>query len=269
MNKNLVPTSTCTEIAQLDRGLIEQAAEYARAARSEATKRAYSADWRDWESWCGERGAIALPSTPEVVGLYIADLAVKGRKVSTISRRAVAICQAHHIAGEQMDMKHPAIREVLAGIRRSLGTKKEAKTALLTPDIRRCVAAMPGTLIGVRDRAVLLLLFAAALRRSELAALELADITLSSRRVTVTIRRAKPTRKAAAPRSAFLEAAAKPARCGRSNNGSLLPDLPGAVVPLYRSSRPDRRGAFGRRGRGDREALGRARRPRSLAIFGT
>ena len=101
MNKNLVATDTCTEIAQLDRGLIEQAAEYARDARSEATKRAYSADWRDWDPGAVERGAMALPSTPEMVGLYIADLAAKGRKVSTISRRVVAIAQAHRIAGAQ------------------------------------------------------------------------------------------------------------------------------------------------------------------------
>jgi site-specific recombinase XerD len=129
LNKNLVPADTCTEIAQLDRGLIEQAAAYARSARSDATKRAYSADWRDWESWCAERGAVALPTTPGMVGLYISDLAAKGRKVSTISRRVVAIAQAHRVAGAQMDLKHPAIREVLAGIRRTLGKRKEAKSA--------------------------------------------------------------------------------------------------------------------------------------------
>ena len=134
---------------------------------------------------------MALPSTAGVVGLYISDMAAKGRKVSTISRRVVAIAQAHRVAGAQMDLKHPAIREVLAGIRRSLGTRKESKAALLTPDIRRCVAAMPDTLMGARDRAVLLLLFAAALRRSELAALDLVDVTLSSRRATITIRRSK------------------------------------------------------------------------------
>src|SRR4051812_33353119 len=126
-----------------------------------------------------------------MVGLYISDLAAKGRKVSTISRRVVAISQAHRVAGEQMDMKHRAVREVLAGIRRTLGTRKDAKAALLTPDIRRCVTAMPVTLIGTRDRAVLLLLFAGALRRSELAALDLADVSLSSRRATITIRRSK------------------------------------------------------------------------------
>ena len=191
MGKNLVPPTTCSEIAQLDQALAEQAAEYARRARSDATKRAYSNDWRDWEAWCAARGIAPLPGTPQMVGLYIAELAAKGRKVATISRRVVAIAQAHRIGGGQMDLKHPAIREVLAGIRRSHGSRKEAKAALLTPDIRRCIAAMPASVIGTRDRAVLLLLFAGALRRSELAALDVSDVQLSTRRATVTIRRSK------------------------------------------------------------------------------
>jgi integrase len=103
----------------------------------------------------------------------------------------VAIVQAHRVAGVELDAHHPAIREVLAGIRRSHGTRKEAKTALLTPDIRRCIAATPVSLIGVRDRAVLLLLFAGALRRSELADLQVSDVHISTRRADITIGRSK------------------------------------------------------------------------------
>src|SRR6266851_6611000 len=191
MGRNLVLASTCAEIAQRTPELVERAAAYARSARSEATKRAYAADWRDWESWCAEHGATPLPSTPQMVGLYLADLAGRGRKASTISRRLVAIAQAHRVAGEQMDLKHPAIREVLAGIRRSHGTHKEAKTALLTRDIRRCIAAMPTSLIGTRDRALLLTLFAGAFRRSELVGLDVADVQISTRRATMFIRRSK------------------------------------------------------------------------------
>ena len=191
MDRDLALTDTCTEIAHPDPGLAEQAAEYARQARAGATLRAYASDWRDWEAWCRGCGAMPLPAMPETIGLYLADLARSGRKVSTISRRLVAVSQAHRVAGAAIDLKHPAIREVLAGIRRSLGVRKEAKVALLTRDIRRCVAAMPGSLIGSRDRAVLLLLFAGALRRSELVALDIADVQISSRRATITIRRSK------------------------------------------------------------------------------
>jgi len=191
MQKRLVPSGTYTVNAQLPAGLAERAAAYARAARAPATERAYAADWHDWEAWCAARGANPLPSSPAAVGVYLADLAHRGRKASTISRRAVAIVQAHRLAGAEMDLRHPAIREVLAGIRRTHGSRKEAKAALLTADLRRCLAAMPDNLIGKRDRAALLLLFAGAFRRSELVALDLADIQISSRRMTVAIGRSK------------------------------------------------------------------------------
>lgn len=191
MEHNLILTGTCAEIAQADPGLAADAAAYANRARSSATERSYSCDWRDWSRWCRERGAVPIPSSPEAVGLYLADLARNGRKVATIAHRLVAIAQAHRVAGVPLDTKHPAIREVLAGIRRTHGTHKLAKAALLTADIRRCLAVMPRSLIGTRDRAVLLLLFAGALRRSELVALEVADLSISSRRVAITIKRSK------------------------------------------------------------------------------
>jgi site-specific recombinase XerD len=193
MEQNLTPTDTSGGISHLvDPDLAEQAAGYARGARAPATLRAYAADWRNWEQWCRGCGAVPLPSTPATIGLYLTALAQSGRKVSTISRRLVAIGQAHRVAGAPIELQHPAIREVLAGIRRSLGTRKEAKAALLTSDIRRCIAAMPGAEIGtIRDRAVLLLLFAGAMRRSELAALDVPDLQMSTRRATMMIRRSK------------------------------------------------------------------------------
>jgi integrase len=191
VNKQLVASGTYDEISHPDMADAERAAAYAREPRAPATDRAYAADWRDWEAWCAERGASALPSVPTAVGVYLADLADRGRKASTIARRAVAITRAHRLAGVDMVMSHPTIRDVLAWVRRTHGSGKEAKTALLVSDVRRCVAAMPRTLIGARDRAVLLMLFAGAFRRSELVALDLPDIQISSRRMTVTVGRSK------------------------------------------------------------------------------
>ena len=181
MNKQLVTSGTYDEISHPDVALADRAAAYAREARAPATERAYDADWRDWEAWCAAHGASAFQSVPKVVGVYLAHLAKRGRKASTIARRAVAITRAHRLAGVDMDMSHPTIRDVLARVRRTEGGGKETKTALLVSDLRRCVAAMPRSLIGARDRAVLLMLFAGALRRSELVALDLSDIQITSR----------------------------------------------------------------------------------------
>ena len=73
-------------------------------------------------------------------------------------------------------MQQPAVSETLKGIRRTLGTAQQTKAPLLTADVRRMVEALPDTVAGRRDRALLLLGFAGGFRRSELAALDVGDV---------------------------------------------------------------------------------------------
>ncbi len=167
-----------------------RAANFARASRAAATDRAYRSDWADFVKWCDAAQLCALPSEPLTVGAYLTVRACE-LKVSTLSRRIAAIAAVHRLAGHGLDTKHPAISRVLAGIRRTYGSRQEAKTALLTEDLRRMVRALPATLTGMRDRAVLLVGFAGAFRRSELVALNLADITISNAGLAVTVRRSK------------------------------------------------------------------------------
>jgi integrase len=176
--------------ATLDADLAERAVEFARNSRSSATKRAYAADWRDWEEWCLARGFTPIPATPQHVGLYLTDRA-SSLKVATLQRRIVTIGQAHRAAGQHLDMKHPAVRDVFQGICRTLGRQATPKTALTGEDLRRVLKLLPSTLIGIRDRAVLLVGFAGAFRRSELVALNVEDLSFSGKGVAITIRRSK------------------------------------------------------------------------------
>jgi site-specific recombinase XerD len=171
--------------------LAARAAEFARCSRSAATERAYRSDWADFSGWCERAGLSPLPAAPATVGAYLSDRA--GRlKVATLNRRIAAITGAHRIAGLGLDGRHPAIARVLAGIRRAYGTRQEAKTAILTEDLRRVVRALPTTTVaGLRDKAVLLVGFAGAFRRSELAALDRGDVSLTPGGVVLTIRRSK------------------------------------------------------------------------------
>ena len=170
--------------------LAARAAEFARSSRSAATERAYRSDWTDFSGWCERAGLSPLPAAPATVGAYLS--ARTGElKVATLHRRLAAITAAHRMAGLGLDGGHPAIARVLAGIRRAYGTQQQAKTAILTEDLRRVVRALPTTLAGIRDKAVLLVGFAGAFRRSELAALDLGDISLSNAGLTITIRRSK------------------------------------------------------------------------------
>jgi site-specific recombinase XerD len=167
------------EIAHSAADIGRTAAEFARRSAAPATESAYASDWADFSAWCNSAERLALPADPTTIGAYLSDRSGI-LKVSTLNRRLAAITAMHRLGGHGLDGKHPAIALVLAGIRRTYGTRQVAKRALLTEDLRRIVRKLrverPG---GCRDRAVLLVAFGAALRRSELIALDLDDITIT------------------------------------------------------------------------------------------
>jgi integrase len=168
----------------------ERARDYARQAKADNTRRAYRADWADFTAWCAAHEVPALPATPQTVALYLSAMA-SHRKVSTLQRRLSAISQAHQAAGHPTPTKDIAVRAVFSGIRRAHGTAQHGKAPVLTADLRLMVAALPDSLLGVRDRALLLVGFAGALRRSELVGLDVSDVTVSRDGLVVHLRRSK------------------------------------------------------------------------------
>ena len=160
----------------LDR-LVETARDYAQAAVSENTLRAYAQDWAQFGRWCRMRGADPLPASPELIGLYIADLAAPQGKtpalsVSSIERRLSGLGWGYAQRGLRLDRKDRHIATVLAGIRRQHARPPEQKAAILPEDIRAMLATLPHDLRGLRDRAILLIGFAGGLRRSEIVSLD-------------------------------------------------------------------------------------------------
>lgn len=164
----------------LDR-LVETARDYARAAASENTLKAYAKDWAAFARWCRMRGAEPLPVSPQLLGLYIADLAApKGQasrrppalSVSSIERRLSGLAWGYAQRGERLDRKDRHIATVLAGIRRRHARPPVQKEAILPEDLRGMLATLPHDLRGLRDRAILLIGFAGGLRRSEIVSLD-------------------------------------------------------------------------------------------------
>jgi site-specific recombinase XerD len=170
--------------------LADKARAYANEARSANTLRAYESDLRAFCAWCQARGLTCLPATAETVSLYIADVA-ETVKPSTLQRRLAAIAVAHKAAGYESPTSHEVVRSVLAGTRRRLGVARAQKVALGVDDVRSMVAALGDSAIDVRDRALLLVGFAGALRRSELVALDVADVTFEKQGVVLALRRSK------------------------------------------------------------------------------
>jgi site-specific recombinase XerD len=171
---------------------MEQAHDYAKEAKAPNTRRAYRADWADFTAWCAAHALAALPASPETVALYLAARAAD-RKPSTLVRRLTAIAQAHKTAGHASPTIHPSVRQVVAGIRRAKGTAQEGKAAAVTREVRAMCEALPPipTLRRRRDAALLLVGFAGAFRRSELVALDIADVRWTMEGLEVTIRRGK------------------------------------------------------------------------------
>ena len=160
----------------LDR-LVETARDYARAAASENTLKAYAKDWAHFARWCRMKGAEPLPPSPELIGLYLADLASPQGKapallVSTIERRLSGLAWNYAQRGTTLDRKNRHIATVLAGIKRKHAKPPAQKEAILAEDIRAMVATLPYDLRGLRDRAILLLGYAGGLRRSEIVSLD-------------------------------------------------------------------------------------------------
>ncbi len=188
MSTAITPTAT-TQLASLVT-VADQAKDYARQSKARNTWRAYAADWRDFESWCEVHDLATLPAAPETVALYLTDLAERC-KVSTLQRRISAISQMHQALQMESPTRSSVVRAVMAGIRRAKGTAQTSKTAAVTAIIRRMVDTLPSNLLGTRDQALLLLGFAAALRRSELVGLDVADVAFTLDGVVVTLRRSK------------------------------------------------------------------------------
>ena len=153
------------------------AADYRRAARAENTRRAYRAAVGRFTDWCTAHGQTALPASPETVAAFLAAEAGRGLAVNTLRLRHAALRYLHLLADYPPPTTSPLVSATFAGIRRAHRRPLRKKTALVLEPLRATLQAIPDTLPGHRDRALILVGFAAALRPSELARLDIAALT--------------------------------------------------------------------------------------------
>jgi site-specific recombinase XerD len=177
---------------------------YLAAALAPATRSAYRRAFIAFADWCKGRGLAAIPAAPETLAAYLAHEADRGVSPSAIELKAAAIGMAHQAAECENPAKAAAVRRVASGIRRLRSKKKLERAPLLAADVIRIVNAIPvwryagatgaatvPSMRGLRDRALLLLGFALAARRSELAALAVEHIAFNERGLLVTFPRSK------------------------------------------------------------------------------
>ncbi|MFZ5919301.1 MAG: site-specific integrase [Chloroflexota bacterium] len=170
--------------------LSDAARRYVKKSKAANTLRTYKAAWREFEHFCTGRGAEALPAVPATVIDYLTALADARAKVSTIEVKLAALAWAHRTAGRPDPTVFEAVKATLAGIRRELRRAPTKKEPATLAEIQAMITTLPDTLKGRRDKALLLVGFAGAFRRSELVALDVADVRLNGR-LQITIRQSK------------------------------------------------------------------------------
>jgi site-specific recombinase XerD len=181
--------------------LAARATHYATRARGNGTRRAYRSAWQGFVAWCHSLGREPLAGDADTIAMYVVRCADEGLAVSTLRVHLAAIRTAHLLANVPLDLRHPRLAMVLEGITRSASVRPRRQAAPAVPDILRRMLATAGldpaaagirAALVARDRAMLLLGFGAALRRSELVALRLGGVTVvSGRGVKMTVGRSK------------------------------------------------------------------------------
>ena len=179
-----------TALTTAAQAAIDLAQDYARSADAPATLRAYKADWAHYAAWCADKNLVPVPAEPVTVGAYLASLG-ETHAPTTIRRRLSAIGKMHRFNDLPWNPAHPDIQAPLRGVLRRHGRPVQKAAALTLVILRRLVDTCDRSNRGRRDRAMLLLGFAAALRRSELVALQVNDVSEVSGGLRLRIGRGK------------------------------------------------------------------------------
>lgn len=175
---------------RLDR-IREEAVHLIHTAKADNTSRAYASDWTAFCAWCDDHGLQVLPASVETIALYLTDQK-DTLKVSTLQRRMSSINQAHRMARyEPFSTRGEPLHSLLQSIRKQKGTAQEGKAPVLVDDIRAMAGIFSDSLIGVRDRAMLLVGFTGAFRRSELVSLDTEDLEFTREGLVINLRKSK------------------------------------------------------------------------------
>lgn len=214
------PPADYPMVAQTLNSLAAQSAVYATRAFGPGTQRAYRAAWTKYTGWCAGHGLDPFGGAAGPLPLYVTHLAETGRAVSSIRVALAAIATAYRLAGLALDLRDPKLAPVVEGITRTLGSRARRQATPAVPEILRAMLAQCGrdemmrAALAARDRAMLLLGFGAALRRSELVALTIGDAAIiPGRGVRLLVRRSKTDQQGRGQEVAIWANPAEPAFC--------------------------------------------------------
>lgn len=189
------------------KALAKLARQFRDASMSDATRLAYRSDWAGFLAFCDFREVSPLPASTDTICMFLAELADNGKAISTIVRSLTSINKAHELAGHG-SIRNPSILAVMKGIKREKGKPANQVKGIRYSELIKMVSFCDTSLIGIRDRALLMLGWCAALRRSELVALDMGDLDFSDDRgIVLTVNRSKTDQEGTGYRLAIPRAA--------------------------------------------------------------
>lgn len=160
------------------------------AQKAVNTRLAYAHGWKMFLAWCAAAERSSLPAEPATVQEHAAWSIARGLRLNTVLVRMSAIAHYHREAG----LANPCDRSVrlfLMNARRELREEPGGKAALPYELLRNIASRFPDTLPGIRNRAMILLQFAAGWRRSEIVALRYSDVNFVAQGIALWQRSSK------------------------------------------------------------------------------
>ena len=157
------------------------------ASQSAATKRAYACDLRHFELHGG-----TVPTTVRKLVEYLASFA-ETLSAATLERRLIAIHKAHTEIGLSSPTVDATVKRMMQGIRRTCGTHQRQVNPMVKDDLLEALVMIDQQkpLKAARDRALLLIGFAGAFRRSELVAIRCEHISRVSNGIEIFLPKSK------------------------------------------------------------------------------
>lgn len=187
----LAPRAPVAELAKLAPEEAQHVKSFLERRYAVNTRLAYEHAWKSWKGWCLRRGVPPLPAHPREIVLCIATTKWGLSKAEQV---IAAIARTHRLSGiDPPPTEHTLVKDAMTVLRKERGiAPKGAKEAITLEELRQLESQIDrATLRGKRDAAILLLTWWSACRRSEIAALEVADITRAPGGLAITIRRSK------------------------------------------------------------------------------
>jgi integrase len=166
--------------------LIEKAKVFANESISKSTKKAYQSDWRTFEKFCSQHGFTSIPATNETVCLFVTDRSETAR-VDTIVRSVCAIGKIHEWRGYDNPTRGNNLRAIMEGIKRKKYQPKDKAKPINLSLLKKMIQKADPSIIGIRDKTLLLVGWFGALRRSEIANLKIGNLSITDQGAELTL----------------------------------------------------------------------------------